>query len=166
MPWSLITYLGDPRFWIGISIIFFIIRIGFKISGKKKFLWSRNFIIFVGVSMGLAFLLTTGLKEIFKIPRECIPCPGLDCNPFCSDSFSFPSGHATAAFAAFTGLFLILRKKKYLWIFIIPSLVAFSRVALGVHTYLDIFVGSIIGLLFSLGFYFIIRKVFKFGMNK
>lgn len=158
--WLLITYLGDPRLWIGLSVIFFLIRMFYRYKKKDNFKWATYFVIFVGVSMGLAFLLSTGMKYYFQIPRECIPCPADFCNQLCDESFSFPSGHATAAFAAFTGLFLILKKKKHVWLLIFPILVSLSRVALGVHTYLDIFVGSLVGLLFSFGFYYLVKRFF------
>ncbi|MEQ9186764.1 MAG: phosphatase PAP2 family protein [Cryomorphaceae bacterium] len=59
---------------------------------------------------------------------------------------SFPSGHATAAFATFLFLALIAKNQSLAFIcFLIGLLVAFSRVYISQHFFEDIYVGSIIG---------------------
>lgn len=58
--------------------------------------------------------------------------------------FSFPSGHATLAFAFAT--LMARRDKKRMGIyFIFAALVAFSRIYLGYHYVLDVIGGAIIG---------------------
>jgi membrane-associated phospholipid phosphatase len=65
---------------------------------------------------------------------------------------SFPSGHSATAFSLFTALALLL--PKYKWFFLIfATLVALSRVALGVHFLSDILVGSLIGAITSIYLY-------------
>lgn len=63
-----------------------------------------------------------------------------------SDSYSFPSGHSTTAFATATALTLEYPK----WYVIVPSYayagtVAYSRMHLGVHYPSDILAGALIG---------------------
>lgn len=63
-----------------------------------------------------------------------------------SDSYSFPSGHSTTAFAVATSLSLDYPK----WYVIVPSYayagtVAYSRMHLGVHHPSDVLTGAIIG---------------------
>ncbi len=63
-----------------------------------------------------------------------------------SDSYSFPSGHSTTAFAVATSLSLDYPK----WYVIVPSYayagtVAYSRLHLGVHYPSDVLTGAIIG---------------------
>lgn len=60
---------------------------------------------------------------------------------------SFPSGHTTAAFAAISGLFFALGRKHRgrLFLFIIPLLIAFSRIYLMVHYTSDVLAGLLIG---------------------
>lgn len=68
---------------------------------------------------------------------------------------SFPSGHATSAFAVFTCMALA-SNNKYLKIilFLLAFLSAFSRTYLSQHWLVDITIGSLIGTLFSLALYF------------
>jgi membrane-associated phospholipid phosphatase len=68
---------------------------------------------------------------------------------------SFPSGHATSAFAIFTSLALV-SNNKFLKIifFLFAFLSAFSRTYLSQHWLVDITIGSLIGTLFSLVLYF------------
>src|SRR3989344_2853910 len=108
----LLGFLGDPRIWIAVSIILFAIRIICRRKKIDKFLWAKGFIIFVGISMSLAFLSSYVLKDIFNVPRPCSVNPS-DSNfsEYCLTDPSFPSGHTTTGFAVATGLFLISRKK-------------------------------------------------------
>jgi membrane-associated phospholipid phosphatase len=97
------------------------------------------------VSYGLAL----GLKYTVRRDRPFITYPddfadktGHDF----SDSYSFPSGHSTTAFATATALTLEYPK----WYVIVPSYayagtVAYSRMHLGVHYPSDVLTGALIG---------------------
>jgi len=76
---------------------------------------------------------------------------------------SFPSGHATSAFAIFISLALATENKilKFTF-FAIAFLAAFSRTYLSQHWLVDITVGSFIGTLFAIMFYFIFMTPNKF----
>ena len=66
---------------------------------------------------------------------------------------SFPSGHTTAAFCFFTFVsFLLPPKYKPLGLaFLLLALsTAYSRIYLAVHFFKDVYVGSIIGVLFTM----------------
>ena len=69
---------------------------------------------------------------------------------------SFPSGHALSAFALFFCLLFVSRSHflKILF-FALAILAAYSRVYLSQHWLIDIYVGSIIGVCFSLLFYIV-----------
>ncbi|MFZ0472694.1 MAG: phosphatase PAP2 family protein [Bacteroidales bacterium] len=97
----------------------------------------------------VAYGVTLGLKHTVKRERPFLTYPddivnksGIDW----SDSYSFPSGHSTMAFATATALSLEYPK----WYVIVPSYayagtVAYSRMHLGVHYPSDVLTGAIIG---------------------
>lgn len=98
----------------------------------------------------LLFRLTGSVIKIgLAVPRPCwnparpslIPCP---------ESFSFPSGHAVGSAMVAVMLGLIFRKKTA-WIagISISLLIAASRVALGVHSALDVVGGLAVGYAFG-----------------
>lgn len=81
---------------------------------------------------------------------------------------SFPSGHATQAFAIFFGCALAAVKKHYKILFIAIALLgSFSRVYLAQHWLQDITAGSLIGVCFALLFYFLFyNKHYWPNLNK
>jgi len=81
---------------------------------------------------------------------------------------SFPSGHATQAFSIFMCL-VFFTKNKYLKLlfFFIALLTSISRVYLSQHWLGDVTAGSIIGMFFSVLFYYVIVEKNKLGnLNK
>ena len=87
------------------------------------------------------------LKELTHRPRpftaltEVVPLIALP------SGYSFPSGHACAAFAAATALTLAFPDKSGNRAFIPAVLISLSRVYLGVHYPLDILAGAAFGML-------------------
>ena len=74
-------------------------------------------------------------------------------------SYSFMSGHATTS-TFFTVYVTLLLKEKYKYIYLLlffPAIFAYSRLYLGVHFPIDIFVGITIGTIFA-NLYFILYK--------
>ncbi len=99
-------------------------------------------------TVGIAFLIYLPiywvLKNCFKRRRPPHLIPAFRCPIKASDEFSFPSGHSAAAFllANLTALFYgIVAWPLYVW----ASLVALSRVVLGVHFPTDILAGITLG---------------------
>lgn len=76
---------------------------------------------------------------------------------------SFPSGHSTSAFAIFISLALITENKilKFTF-FLIAFLAAFSRTYLSQHWLVDITVGSLIGTIAAIIFYFVFINANRF----
>lgn len=72
---------------------------------------------------------------------------------------SFPSGHATSAFALFVCLAWIVKDKFWQSVFLVLAcLVAFSRVYISQHFLGDIYAGSIIGSVSSLLMIYLFEK--------
>lgn len=77
-----------------------------------------------------------------------------------NSSFSFPSGHATAAFTLFLFLTLIVKNRNWGILFgILACLVAYSRVYLSQHYFIDIIVGSVIGTILTLLSFYGFNKI-------
>jgi undecaprenyl-diphosphatase len=78
----------------------------------------------------------------------------------CGPGKSFPSSHAVNNFAMATILAYFYRKYQwYFWSF--ASIVAFSRVYVGVHYPLDIFGGALVGFVVGMIFILICRLIEK-----
>lgn len=81
-------------------------------------------------------------------------------------SFSFTSGHATTSTAFAVFVFLLLKKRIPLikWVFVFPVFFAYSRLYLGVHFPIDIFMGACVGTCIGFAFYklqaFLVSKLF------
>lgn len=88
------------------------------------------------------------LKEIFQRIRPCIALTDVITPIGCSGSYSFPSNHALNNFASAVFFYRLFPKLK--WILLITAtLVAVSRVYLGLHYPGDILGGALIGYAFG-----------------
>jgi membrane-associated phospholipid phosphatase len=154
--WNLFSISNEWVMWIflciALVILYFLLRflIWKKEQPEERVVFKKFLIVFL-VSIIISVLVIHGLKSSLQVPRPCVPCLDHtpDCNPYCPESwdYSFPSGHAGTIFVLFTSFFMIYRKKWFLPLFIFPALVAYSRVALGVHTYPDVIGGAILGII-------------------
>lgn len=110
-------------------------------------------LIQVVVVVIVAYLVASGLKLFFGIPR---PCELLET---CPDSFSFPSRHTTIVFAVATLIsFYISNKYVRVFAFVLSALVGYWRIYSGVHTVQDVFGGAVIGILIGILAYQIFKK--------
>ena len=122
--------------------------------------------LILGATMFLGSgLFTHILKRIFDEPRPAIWFPESVVLSFVVEGFekyqfqSFPSGHTTAGFSIFLFLSILTPNKSLGAVFAIAAcLVAFSRVYLVQHFYIDIYFGSMVGVLGSLFFYVLIES--------
>lgn len=147
------TYLGDGVFFVVMALLLFI---------RSK----RHGLLALG-SFAVSSLTSIFLKQVVFHGR---PRPAL----FFADSGweyhvikglnmatinSFPSGHTISAFAVFTLLALFDERKARGWALLIPGiLVGYSRVYLFQHFTVDVFAGSLIGVLSSVLVYWAWEK--------
>ena len=143
---SVISLLGTK------GAVFFLL--GFVLLCSRK--WRK-----VGVAMLGALAITTVcnsviVKELLARPRPfnldydwwlaVYRYPDFVSRP---DSFSFPSGHTAAAFAAAAALFWQSRKGGIL-LGLFAVLMGFSRVYLEVHYCTDVLFGALFGVIYAL----------------
>lgn len=141
---SLITHLGDGIFVILTGILILSVRIKYG--------------LLVLMSYSLSGLLVQLLKntvfddfdrpfKYFEDTSHLHAVEGLNIHIY----NSFPSGHATSAFALFFSICLITKNKYLKFItFLLAAIVAYSRVYLSQHFLVDIWAGSATGIVFVL----------------
>jgi membrane-associated phospholipid phosphatase len=139
------TNLGNGFFIIGI-MMFMLIR--------KKLGWT----IQIGISFVLSGLIAQLLKHMLPSPRPRLFFGEEAIHYFygitCSGNNSFPSGHTATIFALTTLLCLYFRGKNNGILFLlIAFLTGYSRIYLSQHFPIDVFAGSLIGVLTSLMVY-------------
>ena len=143
------THLGDGAFAFLVAIIFLFVSI-------RKSIYIL--LSYIGAAMVSSILKHLVFSEVYRphfvfqyFVREKLKLiDGVDILA----THSFPSGHALSAFALFFCL-LFVSKNHFLKIlfFTLAVLAAYSRVYLSQHWLIDVYVGSIIGVCFSLFFY-------------
>jgi undecaprenyl-diphosphatase len=84
------------------------------------------------------------LKPLIARSRPCVALPDVHLLVGMKTSYSFPSAHAANFFATATFFNHFYPKYRW-WYFTAASMVALSRVFIGVHYPLDIIVGGILG---------------------
>ena len=85
------------------------------------------------------------VKELTVVPRPFLMLTDIKVAYF-PGGYSFPSGHAAGAFAAFS-TWCFREKRHYLPLLGFAALIGFSRVYIGVHYPLDVVAGAVIGLI-------------------
>lgn len=98
-------------------------------------------------TVGLCDLLNAQLlKEYFVRVRPCSALEDVNLLINCGAGHSFPSNHAVNNFAAATILSYYFQR-KIIVLFSLASLVATSRIFVGVHYPIDILIGSLVGII-------------------
>jgi len=145
-------------------LIYLLIKKSLKINkSKKKILL---LIVFRISSLSFLILISDQLSNFFKNNFERLrPCHNLDIidqirivKDSCGGLFGFFSAHASNSFvvATFFYLFFSSNNKLSKLLFIWATIIAYSRIYVGVHYPLDIVFGSLLGFLITFFFY---RKI-------
>jgi len=143
----------------GSSILIWIIIITVLVIFEEK--KDKKFIIYFLVTfLVTTFLVNIVLKNVFQRsrPTELSSVKAkLSLATACPTDYSFPSSHAATAFASAAVLSYFDKKRKWFYYFV-ASTIAYSRIYLYCHYFLDILTGTIIG-------YFIAKLFLKLGKS-
>jgi undecaprenyl-diphosphatase len=117
----------------------------FLARGKWESRNARHGVIAAGLAAALALLIAHGITMIWDRPRPYVAHPQ-DVHLFIapSNDASFPSDHATAAFAIAVSILLRSRKVGLLAL-AMAIVLAVARVAVGVHYPGDVLGGAALG---------------------
>lgn len=145
-----ITQLGEEKVYAAMAFILLFVR--FRYS------------LLIGLLGVLNLLISLALKLFFGMPR-----PGFvywmkeydgeisyipDFYVSVSQTSSFPSGHTLSAFSLYCFISLIIRQKAWgLLFFTVALLVGISRIVLTQHFLMDVYAGSICGVLVAMSIY-------------
>ncbi|HAT4339823.1 TPA: phosphatase PAP2 family protein [Clostridium perfringens] len=145
------TSLGNLGFiWIAISILLIISKKYRKIGLLTLAVLIVNTLLGEGI-----------LKYIIERPRPFATYEGLHIIIPKPSSYSMPSGHTSASFAAAFMLAYYFKNIR-VYIYSLASLIAFSRIYLLVHYPSDVLTGALLGYLSFL----IVRKSYSLIKNK
>ncbi len=131
------------------SILMALVVLVLAVATKSKPMRQRLVILVVVLLAVVA--VTQGLKALIDRDRPFTTYPEIEKLSSGGDS-SFPSGHTIEAFAMAAAVsFLFRRRRLIIPVYIWASLVAYSRMALGVHYPSDVLAGIVIGSLIGWG---------------
>ena len=115
---------------------------GFAVRRWQAGRWFFFSILFAG---GLSWLIVEAiLKPLVARSRPGLELGAILVGSTTNDSYSFPSGHATIAFA----MAVVLSHKEPKWrrvFYVLAVLISLSRIFLGKHYPIDVIVGGLLG---------------------
>lgn len=150
-------YITNFKVWLPLYI-FGMVYLLFRYKLKGLYI-----LVILLLAVGLCDLLNAQiLKEYFARVRPCRALDNVNLLIHCGGGLSFPSNHAVNNFAAATVLSSFFMRKRGVF-FLIATLVALSRVFVGVHYLSDITAGAIEGIIIGGVLVFLFRLI---GFNK
>jgi len=156
---KIMPFITDVKNWY-LLYIFLWFLILFK-GGKYRVGLAIGMILLVAISDQLS---STLLKHLFERPRPCKVLENVHLLVGCTDSYSFPSSHAVNNFAA-AMFFTYFYKHLKRILFSVASIMALSRIFVGVHYPSDVIGGALIGIaigyILAITYEFILKKIYS-----
>ena len=139
--------LEDPLrvFAVNAQYVFVALLAGlFLVRGKWRSVNGRHGVVAAGFSALLALGVAHLITDVWARPRPYVAHPDVHLFIAPSPDASFPSDHATAAFAIAVALFL--RHRKVGWVALgLATVLSIARVAVGTHYPGDVVAGAALG---------------------
>jgi len=140
----LMPILTNLDYW---RIPFILLAIFLLVFGKKR---GRITLLLLVIGITLSDQVCNSvLKPLVGRVRPCNVLESVHLLVNCTNSFSFPSSHATNIFTGMI-LFSYVYPKLKIGLLTAAALVAYSRVYVGVHYPFDVVAGTILGILCAL----------------
>lgn len=134
-----VTLLGDP------ALLVVAVTVLYWVGPRFNVIEVREAVRLFAVTM-TAVAVVTALKQWFGLPRPPERFVAMSVT-----GYGFPSGHATAATAVYGGGALVAMQPDTRWRYwgggTLIGIVALSRIALGVHYFVDVIAGIVVGCL-------------------
>ena len=131
-----IRHLGDAGiFWILLTVVLLCFR-----QTRRAGIYSACALIGSLVVNNLILKNLAGRIRPYEVVEglQCIVAPAVDA--------SFPSGHTGASFASAVSIFRQLPGKYAVFLIVLASLIAFSRLYVGIHYPTDVLGGLVTGI--------------------
>jgi undecaprenyl-diphosphatase len=162
----LFPFITESKNWIPVWILLFAFII-YDFRKQSRVKTGIILVVLLAVCVGLSdFVSSKIIKEFVGRIRPCHTLEGVRLLVNCGAGKSFPSSHSVNNFAAALFLIPFYSKWRY-YLIVVATLVAFSRVYVGVHYPFDILGGMAIGSAFGFSFSLIAKLVTdKFDNHK
>lgn len=143
---EVMLFFSKSKVWIPLYLI--IVFYLFRNYGSRDAL---RYVVLILMTVGLSDFIASGImKPYFQRLRPCHDFLNeMVLVGNCGGEYGFVSSHAANSFALFFSVFKIFGKKHF-WTYFLLSwaiIVSYSRIYLGVHFPMDVFLGGLIGIL-------------------
>nr|WP_277752057.1 phosphatase PAP2 family protein [Corynebacterium silvaticum] len=136
------------------------VMVGALVASALLMVTHRAMPLFPAAAVGLSWVSSTALKYVCGRER-----PSRELQLLYEYNPSFPSGHATTAFAAAMVLALLCRRWWVLTVWIVAAAVGLSRLYVGVHWPSDVLAGALLGAAIAAATFAVMRKVAAEGAS-
>ncbi len=149
--WTFITHLGDDGYlWIALGVILLFFK-------KTR---PIGFSVLVSLLINAIFTNIT-LKDLIGRPRPFVVSDAIVTLIKEPSSFSFPSGHTSGSMTAALVLYKLTPKKYGIPAVVLASLIALSRIYVGVHYPTDILGGLVVAFVSSLWGCYLVKCIYR-----
>jgi undecaprenyl-diphosphatase len=148
----LMPALSLQGYLLALPFLIYLVLQGFRQQERRGMgsgIMAIGTILIACLAVYLTGFVEDWMKETVARVRPCRTLEGIRLILLCPKSYSMPSGHAISSFALAAPLFFLTRTTiRLAWRFypvVLASLIAFSRMYLGVHYPTDVLAGAVLG---------------------